>query len=207
MEEKRTESDNIDTNGQIGQESDKRRTKIGQQNIIYFIQANDYMKIGKTDNLDRRFKELQHAYPTIIKKIFYIDMNIEGGGGNRTVQEKTDFAEKHLHVLFRHTRQKGEWFKITPFMLDYIEYIKENGFWTDNAFLPFLIGPSKENHNKFWEAKNAIDQCITDTFKYGDFFFLRDILDELVEMVKHYSNKKFAPDYKYLTIPYDEDNK
>ncbi len=193
MEENRTKSDTIDNNGQIGQESDKNRTKIGQQNIVYFIQANDYMKIGKTDDLDRRFKELQHAYPTIIKKIFYIDMNIQQGGGRRTVQEKTDFAEKHLHMLFRHTRQKGEWFKITPFMLDYIEYIRENGFWTEDVFIPFLIGPSRETHDKFWTAIGTVRECINDTFKYGDYFFLRE---------------KFSPLYKYLTMPYDEgDNK
>jgi hypothetical protein len=203
MEENRTETDNEDTNGRNGQESDRNRTKNGQQSIVYFIKANDYMKIGKTDNLERRFREIQHAYPYTIKIQYYIDMYKEDGGGKRTPSEKADYAEKHLHMLFHHTRQKGEWFKITPFMLDYIEYIKQNGYWTDNAFIPFLIGPSKENHSQFWEAKNTIDRCISSTYEYGDYFFLREIMEELVEMVNHFSNKKFSPTYKYLTMPYD----
>jgi hypothetical protein len=116
---------------------------MGEQTIVYFIKANNYMKIGITDDLDRRKKELQHAYPNEITVIHCIDMGKERCGGKRTASEKAKVAEEHLHLLFQHTRQKGEWFKITPFMMDYVGYIADHGFWTDDPFVPFLVGPSK----------------------------------------------------------------
>ena len=63
--------------------------------MIYFIKQGQYVKIGYTENLSRRVKELQTASPQPLKVLLTIP-------GSRE-------TEKALHSFFSSKRVNGEW--------------------------------------------------------------------------------------------------
>jgi hypothetical protein len=65
--------------------------------MIYFIQDKQYVKIGCTDNLDRRIKELQTATPNKLKLLLVMEGSFD--------------TESTLHFLFASYRYRGEWFR------------------------------------------------------------------------------------------------
>ncbi len=67
---------------------------------VYFISDGHYIKIGHTENLERRLMAIQNGNPnriSIIRKIFC---------------EKPAYVEKMYHELFKSFRINGEWFDI-----------------------------------------------------------------------------------------------
>lgn len=68
--------------------------------IIYFISDTKYIKIGVTNNVEKRLKELQTGNPKKLKviKIIYC--------------ENPYYVEKMYHELFKSKRKEGEWFDI-----------------------------------------------------------------------------------------------
>jgi hypothetical protein len=90
----------------------KRANVIGKINKyeskVYFIKCNEYIKIGKADNLPKRLKQLQTSNPYELSIIGAISGNLD--------------IEKEAHSNFKHLHHKGEWFKND---ISIVNYIKE----------------------------------------------------------------------------------
>jgi len=65
---------------------------------LYFIKNEDAIKIGYSDDVDKRLSELQIANSNNLK-ILYIIENIDPS------------FEKHVHGVCERYKIKGEWFK------------------------------------------------------------------------------------------------
>lgn len=82
----------------------QKQTKHGL--VTYFIQDNEFVKIGKTDNLPKRLRELQCGNPRPLE-----------------VLGITHLPEKQLHKEFEVSRvaPNSEWFCLTPAMEVFIQ--------------------------------------------------------------------------------------
>lgn len=69
---------------------------------VYFIYTAGFIKIGITNRINRREKELQMGSPWQSTTVLMIP-------GGRT-------TELFLHFAFREERVGGEWFRISPFI-------------------------------------------------------------------------------------------
>lgn len=76
--------------------------------MIYFIQAEDAIKIGFTEaGVVKRLRSLQQASPVTLKVVGVMD-----GGRSH---------ESALHALFEHYRLRGEWFAFAPDIAQYVD--------------------------------------------------------------------------------------
>jgi hypothetical protein len=75
--------------------------------FIYLIFDGKYFKIGKTDNLEARFKTIKSS-------------NINSKLIASSYRTRKSFIENYLHAKFRIFRKQGEWFLIN----DYKELVK-----------------------------------------------------------------------------------
>lgn len=66
---------------------------------LYVIRCGDYVKIGVTNDVDKRLKQLQTGNPSQLV-LEYVE-----------ARYKPEKAEKWLHQVFQHKRINGEWFK------------------------------------------------------------------------------------------------
>jgi hypothetical protein len=75
-----------------------------QQWKTYFIASGDFIKIGKSTNVDARFDSLRtsSAHRLILLAV-------------------TDIPEKTLHQRFAHLRVRGEWFDGTDELMTFIK--------------------------------------------------------------------------------------
>ena len=72
---------------------------------VYFVLASDgLVKIGRSTNVKKRITNLSVLHPSF---------RLLG-----TVKDKT---EKEVHDIFTEYRVKGEWYRYTNFMIDFIE--------------------------------------------------------------------------------------
>lgn len=78
---------------------------------IYFIAAGDFVKIGFTTSPVGRIRSIKTATPLPLKILHH--------------QRGTMKQERELHRRFAAIRVRGEWFRKTPELLDYIEEIKK----------------------------------------------------------------------------------
>lgn len=90
--------------------------------MIYFIKSGKYVKIGKTNNLDQRVKQLQTASPYPLKVLAVMDW--------------ANSAESILHELYKTQKATGEWFlydgKLKWAIIAYNSYKKSSSpkeFW------------------------------------------------------------------------------
>ena len=79
--------------------------------MIYFIQHENYVKIGYTLEPKRRVIEIQVSMPTELKVLLIIE-------GNKKL-------EKELHSLFVSLKTRGEWFLLDGVIEEYIELNRE----------------------------------------------------------------------------------
>ena len=81
------------------------------QGIVYFIGADDmpFVKIGKTQNLEKRMAGIQTSIPFDLKVYFTIP------GGCK--------EEKLSHQAFEQYRKRGEWFRIEGKLKEYMDYM------------------------------------------------------------------------------------
>lgn len=86
---------------------------------IYIIQdARGYIKIGRSDNVSRRLKQLQTAHSHPLKLIYLCSA--------------PSYLEKRLHSMFFLYKKQGEWFDCSPSLLKtIIEYLSERYMFTD----------------------------------------------------------------------------
>jgi hypothetical protein len=65
---------------------------------LYFIRCGDYIKIGSTDNVERRIKDLANANPYPVEII--------------KVMLNQGYLESKYHEQYRDKRIHGEWFNM-----------------------------------------------------------------------------------------------
>jgi hypothetical protein len=92
------------------------RYKTIGSNVVYFIGSDEmnYVKIGTTNDIDKRLSGIQTSVPFDLKVILVID------GGPK--------EEKKAHTAFEQQRKRGEWFVLDGKLKAYLEYMhdKEN---------------------------------------------------------------------------------
>lgn len=74
--------------------------------MIYFVKANDRIKIGYADNPSSRISSLQTSNPYTLEVLLIID-------GDYTLEHK-------LHLKFSDDRVSGEWFHFSKAIKEYI---------------------------------------------------------------------------------------
>ena len=75
--------------------------------MIYFIQQENYIKIGFTTNPIRRVNTIQVSLPIKLNVLLIIDGDVK--------------LEKEIHNLFSTIRTRGEWFLFDSSIEDYIK--------------------------------------------------------------------------------------
>jgi predicted GIY-YIG superfamily endonuclease len=74
---------------------------------VYFIECTDYIKIGFTIDVEKRFKTLQHSNPLDLKLL----CSFRG-----TMAKEAELLHK-----WRHLRHRGEWFRRAPDLAAWLE--------------------------------------------------------------------------------------
>lgn len=77
--------------------------------MIYFVRSGDYIKIGISNNVIERVKQIQTCSPLKVELIKFIGVDDELS------------LEKAFHGKFVADKAEGEWFKISEELLDFIE--------------------------------------------------------------------------------------
>lgn len=108
----------------------------GRPLMIYFIRedGSDYIKIGSTRMPGDRLKELQISNPRELR----IERLIEAFPG----------AEPILHALFREDRVRGEWFKISKKLEQFMKEDDKKIIETIK-FANGLLGKKKPSNHSF----------------------------------------------------------
>ena len=83
--------------------------------MIYFVRSGDYVKIGKTadNSMTRRLSGLQVGSPHELK-IVGLFLDISG------------FTETGFHEMFDVYHHRGEWFRFSKEIKQFLEEIEEN---------------------------------------------------------------------------------
>ena len=72
-------------------------TQANTSKYLYAIRCGEYFKIGVTDNVERRVKDMESNCPYPIEILYVMD-NEQG-------------AEAMYHEIFEYRHHRGEWFK------------------------------------------------------------------------------------------------
>jgi hypothetical protein len=81
---------------------------------VYFIKSGDFIKIGFSLNPAYRLCGIQTSNP----------LECEPLG----VVQGSEKAERKIHFLFGHAHHRGEWFRVTPAILETISRVARGGF-------------------------------------------------------------------------------
>lgn len=90
-------------------------TGVFTSDILYFIKAGDFVKIGRTKNMAKRLQWIKGACPLEIRLVASI--------------ENEGWSEAAWHKAFRATRVRGEWFHATEELRLAIEYAVAGDDW------------------------------------------------------------------------------
>jgi hypothetical protein len=83
--------------------------------MIYFIKQLDFVKIGCTNNIQKRLNQLQVGSINKLQVIGLIEGNYED--------------EKLHHIKFKHLNSSGEWFNYTEELETYINSLDRELMW------------------------------------------------------------------------------
>lgn len=92
--------------------------------VVYYISDKQYIKVGKTTNLENRMSALQHAHS---KPLELLGINFDG-----------DSLEPELHKRFAHLRKAGEWFLATKELVRYIDANAIHNQWSSDLVDKYL---------------------------------------------------------------------
>lgn len=88
-------------------QADVARAKIERKTFIYFMRAGEFIKIGHSRNWRSRMSDMQTGSPHTIVPLLVL------------IAAESD--ERKLHVRFRKSRFRGEWFHSSPAIQSYIK--------------------------------------------------------------------------------------
>jgi hypothetical protein len=77
---------------------------------VYFIELNEFVKIGFTQSVKMRVMQIQYASPYKVKLL------------HATPGGKAE--EEFIHAMFEADRVRGEWFRMSPELCEFIEQRK-----------------------------------------------------------------------------------
>lgn len=140
--------------------------------VVYFIQAGDRaIKIGITDNIKDRMSGLNCGNHEKLKLLFKYEVDTRGKAGQ---------IETELHSYFKEYHLKGEWFKLSPFILFCIDMMATQGY---PAFVEY------SNDGMYFEIWRKLSNPIQDIrmvakhySRQQNYDALRIILKELDEL-------------------------
>jgi hypothetical protein len=104
------------------------------ENYIYAISDGESIKIGVSQNIDRRLSTLSTGNATQLKLIGFFSGGYE--------------LEREIHSRFVKVRDNGEWMKPTPDFIEYLnEKISDKFIINDNGVIKFY--PKMKNLDHF----------------------------------------------------------
>lgn len=84
--------------------------------FLYVLKAGDYFKVGITQNLNKRIKQIQTGCPLKISRVYYYTLD--------TKFEAMEL-EKEIHIFLNKISTSGEWFLVQDgFFYDIESYVK-----------------------------------------------------------------------------------
>ncbi len=78
---------------------------------VYFVRAGERVKIGRAVDLRQRFRGLQTAHPEALSLMLSIPAHVA--------------LEDAIHQRFQHLREQGEWFRLAPDLVTFIEAVQQ----------------------------------------------------------------------------------
>ena len=85
---------------------------------IYFIRSGEEIKIGRSQNIKNRLKELQTGNQVDLELLYIIE-NVE------------ESFEKHIHSICSKFHLRGEWF-----MMDALTHLLKHPYYKENMKKP-----------------------------------------------------------------------
>ena len=83
--------------------------------MVYFIKQNDYIKIGYTNNLNKRLNQLQVSSPVKLEVLGIIKGSLED--------------ESNYHKMFSKYHSYGEWFSCNEELITHIDKLDKELMW------------------------------------------------------------------------------
>ena len=81
----------------------RKKKNVKKEWFVYGIESRDAIKIGYSNNPQKRLESLQTANPHLLELKFSIKAR---------TKSQAKFVENYLHDRLRHYRLNGEWFEL-----------------------------------------------------------------------------------------------